>query len=70
MTARKITSTGRVTKSSVIVTSFVLGGETFLPRKNRADVGVIASAAACSDVDRRDTRIEPTLPGNPAKMVI
>lgn len=70
MTARNITSTGRVTKSRVIVTSFVLGGEIFLLWESRADVGVMERAAACSDVDRRDTRIEPTLPGNPAKMVI
>jgi hypothetical protein len=46
ITARKTISTGRVTKSSVIVTSFVLGAGMFLPRANRAEVGVMESAAA------------------------
>lgn len=46
MAARKMISTGSVTKSSVIITSFGLGPGIDLPSTLLADVGVMESAAA------------------------
>ena len=59
--ARNITSTGNVTISRVIMTSFGLG--LSLREADKLDDG--NKAAACNSVDKRETKMEPTLPGKP-----
>lgn len=60
--ARNITSTGMVMSSRVIMTSFGLGSSPRNP--DMLDDG--NKAAACRAVDRRETNMEPTLPGRPS----
>jgi len=59
--ARNITSTGMVTSSRVIMTSFWLASSSL--DADMCDDG--NRAAACSAVDNRETKMEPTLPGRP-----
>lgn len=54
---RKMISIGMVTRMSVIMTSLDDGPES--PELERQDV------AACSEVERREINIDPTLPGKP-----
>ncbi|KAG5641150.1 hypothetical protein DXG03_005889 [Asterophora parasitica] len=49
------------------MTSFVLGSGISFEEEVR-EGGVVASAAAWREVDSRDTRIEPTLPGRPGRV--
>lgn len=58
-----MTSIGKVTKRSVSITKRALGGRA---APNVADIGAVGStAAACSAVESRETKMEPTLPGRP-----
>lgn len=59
--ARNTTSTGSVTRRRVIITS--RGLASTVPAGGLEEVD---RAAACSEVDSRETRIEPTPPGRPA----
>jgi hypothetical protein len=57
---RKMTSTGRVTIMRVIITKRGLASR--VPGRG---LDPLAKAAACSEVESRETKIEPTAPGRP-----
>lgn len=61
-TARKMTSTGKVTRRRVIITNRELVPS---PSREEPVLDEGNNAAACSAVDNRETKIEPTLPGRP-----
>lgn len=58
-------STGRAISASVTMTRRVLGSVFLL----RASGDASDSAPACSDVDKRDINIEPTLPGRSVRVL-
>ena len=68
--ARNATSIGNVTQRSVIITrrGEGEGGGGGLSRSSVEISGspFMANVSACRAVDRRETNIEPTLPGKPA----
>lgn len=69
-TARKMTSTGRVTKNSVSMTKRGLGSVRggLRAKEEALVVGREPATDAWRDVDRRETRMEPTLPGSPTRI--
>lgn len=58
--ARNMTSTGIVMQRRVIITRRDDGDRGF----SKGEL-VLSSAAACNAVDNRETKMDPTLPGNP-----
>jgi len=55
--ARKTISTGRVTRNRVIMT--IRGDGSFVLERDTSEI------EACKEVERRETNIDPTLPGKP-----
>jgi hypothetical protein len=61
----RITTIGKDTRIRVVMTTWTLGSGFEEGKWEKVDSEGWERAAVCSDVESRDTRIDPTPPGRP-----